>query len=89
MSAQKKAKILRLVTPIVSWVFLALTITFVILAIRNSLVAFSEAHALLDKDIYSTEQIRIHYEQLTAQYGTAHLRPELRVAFSAFFPAAL
>jgi len=66
---QKTIKLLGIMTPIVFWVLIALSILCFCLAIRNSLGNISQMMSMLDTKKYNDEQLQINYNQLVAQYG--------------------
>ena len=51
------------------WAFLALTVIFLILMIKNSVGNVVEVITLLDKDVYTGQQIEEHYAYLIGKYG--------------------
>lgn len=51
------------------WFFMGLTIIFVILMSKNSIGNITEILHLLDKDVYSGEQIEANYAALIEKWG--------------------
>lgn len=51
------------------WFFMGLTIIFVILMSKNSIGNVTEILHLLDKDVYSGEQIEANYAALVEKWG--------------------
>lgn len=68
-SNQKKSKILRISAPIVFWVFIALSILCLILAIKNSFGNVAEIIDLLDSKRFTGEELQANYSYLVAKYG--------------------
>lgn len=68
-SNQKKSKILRISAPIVFWVFIALSILCLILAIKNSFGNVAEIIDLLDSKRFTGEELQANYVYLVAKYG--------------------
>lgn len=68
-SNQKKAKIMRVLAPIVFWGFLAIAIVCFILAIHNSLGNINEITQLLNSKKYTGEELQANYDFLIAKYG--------------------
>lgn len=68
-SNQKKSKILRISAPIVFWVFIALSILCLILAIKNSFGNVAEIIDLLDSKRFTGAELQENYAYLTAKYG--------------------
>lgn len=66
---QKKSKVLRISAPIVFWVFIALSILCLILAIKNSFGNIAEIIDLLDSKAYTGTELQANYDYLTAKYG--------------------
>lgn len=66
---QKKAKIFKILAPIIFWVFLALSILCLALAIRNSFGNIAEICELLDSKKYTGEQLQSNYAFLIDKYG--------------------
>lgn len=66
---QKKAKVLRTLAPICFWGFLALSITCLILAIKNSFGNVAEIINMLDTKKYTGEELRANYQFLVEKYG--------------------
>lgn len=66
---QKKSKILRISAPIVFWVFIALSILCLILAIKNSFGNVAEIIDLLDSKRFTGTELQANYSYLVAKYG--------------------
>ena len=66
---KKKAKIFKILSPVMCYLFLALAIMFFIMMIRNSIGNVMEILRLLDKDIYTGEQIEENYASLVQKWG--------------------
>ena len=66
---QKWAKALKILTPICFWLFLALGVLFLFLAIRNSFGNVAEIIDKLDKTQYTGEQLQENYNELIEKYG--------------------
>lgn len=66
---QKIEKIIKIATPIVFWLFIALAVLFLILAIQNSFGNCSEIISKLDNKIYNDEQLQANYNELIEKYG--------------------
>ena len=66
---QKKAKILKLLAPICFWGFLALSVVFFILAIKNSFGNIMEIVRLLNSKNYTGETLKQNYRYLVEKYG--------------------
>jgi len=66
---QKKSKVLRISAPIVFWVFIALSILCLILAIKNSFGNVAEIMDLLDSKAYTGTELQANYDYLVAKYG--------------------
>lgn len=68
-SRQKKAKILKILTPIVYYGCIGLCVIFLILAIRNSFGNVAEIKSLLDTNKYTGEELQANYLALIQKYG--------------------
>ena len=66
---KRKAKIFNLLAPVAKWIFLALAIVFFLLTIENSIGNITEILHLLDKDVYTGEEIAEHYKYLVEKWG--------------------
>ena len=66
---KKKAKIFKMLSPVMLYLFLALAVLFFILTIRNSIGNVTEILRLLDKDVYTGEQIAENYQYLVEKWG--------------------
>lgn len=66
---QMRSKLFKRLAPIVFWGFLSLFILFVILTVSNSWGNISEIISMLDKDIYTGEQLSQNYAYLVEKYG--------------------
>lgn len=66
---QKKAKIIKLLTPIVFWTCIALCILFIVLAVRNSFGNIAEIINLLDSKKYNGAELQANYTFLIEKYG--------------------
>ena len=66
---QFRAKIYKRLAPIVFWVFIGLFALFLILAISNSWGNITEIINLLDKDVYTGEELSANYQYLIEKYG--------------------
>ena len=70
---QKRAKILKIISPICFWGFLALSIVCLILAIRHSFGNVAEILELLDNKKYTGEQLEKNYSYLIKKYGELNI----------------
>ena len=68
-SNQKKAKIFRILTPIVFWVLIGAAILCFILAIRHSLGNIAEITNKLNTKKFTGEELQANYNELIAKYG--------------------
>lgn len=66
---QKRAKKLRMLSPICFWGFLALSIVCFIFAIKNSFGNIAEIVDKLDTKKYTGEQLAENYQYLIKKYG--------------------
>ena len=66
---KKKAKIFKTLSPVMCYLFLAVAILFFIMMIKNSIGNVTEILHLLDKDIYTGEQIEENYAYLVQKWG--------------------
>ena len=66
---QKKAKILRVLSPIVYWGFLALAVICLIFAVKNSFGNIVEICDLLDDSKWTGVQLEQNYSFLVEKYG--------------------
>lgn len=66
---KKKSKILKILSPIVTWLFVILAVIFFILTVKNSIGNITEILNLLDKDIYTGEQLQENYAKLVEKWG--------------------
>ena len=66
---QFRAKIYKRLTPIVFWVFISMFALFVVLAISNSWGNITEIIGLLDKDVYTGQELSANYQYLIEKYG--------------------
>lgn len=66
---QKIEKIIKIATPIVFWLFIALAVLFLVLAVQNSFGNCSEIINKLDNKIYNDEQLQANYNELIEKYG--------------------
>lgn len=66
---KNKAKIYKILSPIVFWIFIILTIVFAILAIENSIGNVIEILDGLDKDIHTEQEIIDNYNMFIEKYG--------------------
>lgn len=66
---QKKAKILKTLTPIVFWGCIVLCIFFIVYAVRNSFGNIAEIMELLDSKKFTGEQLQANYLMLIEKYG--------------------
>ena len=66
---QRKSKVLRVLSPVVFWGCLALSIMCFIFAIKNSFGNIGEICELLDNKKFSGGQIKNNYAYLTEKYG--------------------
>lgn len=66
---QKKSKILRILSPIVFWGCLALSVLCLIFALKNSFGNVAEICELLDNQKWSGEQLEENYAYLIDKYG--------------------
>ena len=65
----KIAKIIGVLTPIVFWLCIALSVICLCYAIKNSLGNINEITDMLDSNKYTNEQIRENYNYLVNKYG--------------------
>lgn len=68
-SNQKKAKIMRILAPIVFWSFIAIAIICFIMAIRHSLGNIAEITNKLNTKKYTGEELQANYNALIQKYG--------------------
>ena len=61
---QKKAKVCKILAPIVFWVALALAVVALFFALHNSFGNIAEIMDLLDNDKYTNVEIEQHYNML-------------------------
>lgn len=66
---QKKAKILRNISPFVFWGFIALAIICLIFAVKNSFGNIAEIMNLLDDKVYTGAELQANYTHLIEKYG--------------------
>lgn len=66
---QFRAKIYKNLAPVIFWVFISLFALFIILALSNSWGNITEIINLLDKDVYTGEEISANYQYLINKYG--------------------
>lgn len=66
---QKKSKVLRILSPIVFWGFLALSVICLIFAVKNSFGNVAEIMRLLDNDKYTGVELQENYTYLIEKYG--------------------
>lgn len=66
---QKKAKVFKILAPVAFWVFLALALVCLILAIKCSFGNIAEITDLLDNTKYTGEQLSQNYAYLLDKYG--------------------
>lgn len=66
---QKRAKILRVLSPIIFWSFLGLGILCFVLALKNSFGNIAEIIRLLDNKVFTGEQLQANYTFLLGKYG--------------------
>lgn len=66
---KKKAKIIKIATPIIRWGLLFLSILFLFLALKNSFGNIAEIVELLDSKKYTGEVLQQNYEMLISKYG--------------------
>lgn len=66
---QKTSKVLRILSPICFWGFLALSILCFVIAIKNSFGNMAEIIDLLDSKKYNGETLRNNYDYLVGKYG--------------------
>jgi len=66
---QKKAKFLKIISPVCFWGFLAISILCLVLAIRYSIGNMVEIMNLLDDKIYTGEELQANYDFLVTKYG--------------------
>lgn len=66
---EKIAFWLQKLTPIIYWGFILLAVFFFIMAIKNSLGNVMDIVRMLDKNVYSGEQIAQNYADLVAKWG--------------------
>ncbi len=66
---QAKTKFFKALSPIVFWLFIILSVVFFCLAIKYSVGNITEIINLLDKDIYSTQELEQNYSFLVDKWG--------------------
>ena len=66
---QKKIKFYKIASPIVFWVFLALAVIFLIVALANSFGNVNEITEMLDTKTHTGEELQANYAYLTEKYG--------------------
>ena len=66
---KRKAKIMAIMSPVVFWGLIALSILCVVLAIRHSFGNIAEITTLLDDKVYTGEEIEANYHYLLEKYG--------------------
>ena len=66
---QKRAKVCKIMAPIVFWVALALAVVALFFAIHNSFGNVAEIMDLLDNDKYNNVEIQEHYNMLCEKWG--------------------
>lgn len=66
---EKKAKVLKMLSPIAFWGFLILAGLCLILAFKNSYGNIAEILRLLDDKVYNGEQLEANYNYLLNKYG--------------------
>lgn len=66
---QKKSKVLRILSPICFWGFLALAVICLIFAIRHSFGNVAEICNLLDSKKFTGEELQANYNYLVEKYG--------------------
>lgn len=68
-SNKKKAKLFRVLSPILFWVFIGMSILCFVLAISNSLGNIAEICSQLNSKRYTGEELQAHYNALVEKYG--------------------
>lgn len=66
---KKRAKTLKVCSPIVFWLCIVASICFLIVAVKNSFGNIAEIMELLDSKKYTGEQLRENYSFLIEKYG--------------------
>ena len=66
---KRKAKNLKIMTPLVFWTLLLLTLIFFCLMIQNSVGNVTEILRLLDDEIYTSTEIQENYKMLVEKWG--------------------
>lgn len=66
---QRKAKALKVISPIVRWGFVAIAIVCFVFAIKNSFGNIAEIIDLLNDKVYTGEQLSENYAMLIQKYG--------------------
>lgn len=66
---QKRAKVLRILSPIIFWGCLALSVLCLIFAVKNSFGNLAEIYELLDSEKLTGEQLEANYAYLIEKYG--------------------
>lgn len=66
---QKRAKVLKILTPISFWGFLALSVLCLIFAVRNSFGNVAEIMMLLDDKTHTGAELQSNYAFLVEKYG--------------------
>ena len=68
-SNQKKAKVFKVLSPVFFWLFLCVSITCLIFAIRNSFGNVAEIIDMLNTKVHTGEELRANYDYLIDKYG--------------------
>lgn len=66
---QQKVKTIAILTPIIFWVLIGLSIICLISSIKNSIGNIVEISDLLDSQKYNGEQLKTNYNYLVEMYG--------------------
>lgn len=70
---QKRARIFKILAPIIRWGMLVLGVLFLILAIKNSIGNVLEIKNLLNSKTLTGEELKANYDMLIEKYGEWHI----------------
>lgn len=66
---KKKAKVFAILTPIIWYLFLGIAVVSFILMLKNSLGNILEISEMLDKDIWTRDELQENYQILVQKWG--------------------
>lgn len=66
---QKKSKVLRILSPICFWGFLALSVICLVFAVKNSFGNVAEIIEMLDTHSHTGDELQANYQYLIVKYG--------------------